>query len=102
MVEPEPVKKLSKKDQLMLDEELAFKLQAEEEEEERLAREKTQHIKEANIVSWDNVQAMNKSLIVKWLNKLQAKETREVKLFKEKSKFVLYNSKNKIETTLNQ
>ncbi|GJY48413.1 hypothetical protein Tco_0438369 [Tanacetum coccineum] len=31
MVEPEPVKKLSKKDQLMLDEELAFKLQAEEE-----------------------------------------------------------------------
>ncbi|GJX73301.1 hypothetical protein Tco_0311896, partial [Tanacetum coccineum] len=41
MVELEPVKKLSKKDQLMLDEELAFKLQAEEEEEEeRLAREK--------------------------------------------------------------
>ncbi|GKD88308.1 hypothetical protein Tco_1363815 [Tanacetum coccineum] len=38
MVEPEPVKKLSKKDQLMLDEELSFKLQAEE--EERLAREK--------------------------------------------------------------
>ncbi|GJZ48497.1 hypothetical protein Tco_0602329 [Tanacetum coccineum] len=59
MVEPEPVKKLSKKDQLMLDEELAFKLQAEEEEEEeRLAREKAQQIKEANIVSWDNVQAM--------------------------------------------
>ncbi|GJR29457.1 putative ribonuclease H-like domain-containing protein [Tanacetum coccineum] len=43
MVEPEPVKKLSKKDQLMLDEELAFKLQAEEEEdEERLARVKAQ------------------------------------------------------------
>ncbi|GKC74739.1 hypothetical protein Tco_1120622 [Tanacetum coccineum] len=59
MVEPKPVKKLSKKDQLMLDEELAFKLQAEEEEEEeRLAREKAQQIKEANIVSWDNVQAM--------------------------------------------
>ncbi|GKB81700.1 hypothetical protein Tco_0948595 [Tanacetum coccineum] len=38
IVEPEPVKKLSKKDQLMLDEELAFKLQAEEEEEERLAK----------------------------------------------------------------
>ncbi|GJX43911.1 hypothetical protein Tco_0260587 [Tanacetum coccineum] len=36
MVEPEPVKKLSKKDQLMLDEELAFKLQAEEEEEDGL------------------------------------------------------------------
>ncbi|GKA79846.1 hypothetical protein Tco_0786442 [Tanacetum coccineum] len=55
MVEPEPVKKLSKKDQLMLDEELAFKLQAEEEEEERLAREKAQQIEEANIVSWDHI-----------------------------------------------
>nr|GEY78252.1 hypothetical protein [Tanacetum cinerariifolium] len=50
MVEPKPVKKLSKKDQLMLDEELAFKLQQEEEEEEeRLAREKAQQIKEVNI-----------------------------------------------------
>ncbi|GKA02562.1 hypothetical protein Tco_0675227 [Tanacetum coccineum] len=50
MVEPEPVKKLSKKDQLMLDEELAFKLQAEEEEEEeRLSREKAQQIEEVNI-----------------------------------------------------
>ncbi|GJY89855.1 hypothetical protein Tco_0505051 [Tanacetum coccineum] len=55
MVEPEPVKKLSKKDQLMLNEELAFKLQAKEEEKERLAREKAQQIEEANIVSWDNV-----------------------------------------------
>nr|GEW22162.1 hypothetical protein [Tanacetum cinerariifolium] len=40
MVEPKLVKKLSKKDQLILDEELAFKLQAKEEEEEMLAREK--------------------------------------------------------------
>ncbi|GJT65473.1 hypothetical protein Tco_1016953 [Tanacetum coccineum] len=54
MVELEPVKKMSKKDQIMLDEELALKLQAEEEEEERLAREKDQQVKEANI-SWDNV-----------------------------------------------
>ncbi|GKA07735.1 hypothetical protein Tco_0686959 [Tanacetum coccineum] len=36
MVEPKPVNKLSKKNQLMLDEELAFKLQAELEEEDRL------------------------------------------------------------------
>nr|GEZ22298.1 hypothetical protein [Tanacetum cinerariifolium] len=35
MVEPEPMKKLSKKDQLMLDEELTFKLQAKEEEEKK-------------------------------------------------------------------
>ncbi|GKB51384.1 hypothetical protein Tco_0902137 [Tanacetum coccineum] len=56
MVELEPVKKMSKKELLRLDEELAFKLQAEEEEEERLAREKAQQVKEANI-AWDDVQA---------------------------------------------
>ncbi|GJX47514.1 hypothetical protein Tco_0272704 [Tanacetum coccineum] len=56
MVEPEPVKKVSKKELLMLDEKLAFKLQAEEEEEERLAREKAQQVEEANI-AWDDVQA---------------------------------------------
>nr|GEY05158.1 hypothetical protein [Tanacetum cinerariifolium] len=47
MVEPEPIKKLSKKDRLMLDEELVFKLHAKEEEEkERIAREKAQQIEE--------------------------------------------------------
>ncbi|GJR53096.1 putative ribonuclease H-like domain-containing protein [Tanacetum coccineum] len=57
MVEQEPVKKMSKKDLLRLDEELAFKLQAkEEDEEERLAREKAQQVEEANI-AWDDVQA---------------------------------------------
>ncbi|GKE94548.1 hypothetical protein Tco_1579403 [Tanacetum coccineum] len=39
MVKEEPIKKMSKKELLKLDEELAFKLQAEEDEEERLARE---------------------------------------------------------------
>nr|GEX81206.1 hypothetical protein [Tanacetum cinerariifolium] len=53
MVKPEPVKKLSKKDQLMLDEELAFKLQAKK-EEERLSREKAQQIEEVNI-AWDDI-----------------------------------------------
>ncbi|GJU41079.1 hypothetical protein Tco_1194036 [Tanacetum coccineum] len=42
--------KMKKKDQISLDEELAFKLQAEE-EEERLAREKAQIEEEPNIVS---------------------------------------------------
>nr|GFC23943.1 hypothetical protein [Tanacetum cinerariifolium] len=56
MVEPEPINKLSKKDQISLDEELAFKLQVEEEEEKRLAREKAQRIQEVNI-AWDDVQA---------------------------------------------
>ncbi|GJV17633.1 hypothetical protein Tco_1362956 [Tanacetum coccineum] len=49
MVEEEPVKKMSKKEILKLDEELAFKLQAEEEEQARLAREKAEKVKEANI-----------------------------------------------------
>ncbi|GJY84393.1 hypothetical protein Tco_0497769 [Tanacetum coccineum] len=57
MVKPEPVKKMSKKDILRLDEELAFKLQTKEEEEERLAREKSQQIEKANI-AWDDVQAI--------------------------------------------
>ncbi|GJS31791.1 retrovirus-related pol polyprotein from transposon TNT 1-94 [Tanacetum coccineum] len=56
MVE-EPMK-MKKKNQISLDEELAFKLQAEEEEEERFSREKAQREEVANIVAWDNVQAM--------------------------------------------
>ncbi|GJX58620.1 hypothetical protein Tco_0290010 [Tanacetum coccineum] len=56
MVEPEPVKKLSKKDQLKLDEEIALKLQAKIDEEERLARGKAQQIKKVNI-AWDDVHA---------------------------------------------
>ncbi|GJZ63529.1 hypothetical protein Tco_0619950 [Tanacetum coccineum] len=48
---------MSKKKLLKLDEELAFKLQAEEEEQARLARETAEKVEEANI-SWDNVQAM--------------------------------------------
>ncbi|GJT38424.1 hypothetical protein Tco_0938289 [Tanacetum coccineum] len=51
----EPVK-MKKKDQISLDEELAFKLQAEEEEEERFAIEKAQQVEEANI-AWDDVQS---------------------------------------------
>ncbi|GJQ95167.1 hypothetical protein Tco_0006306 [Tanacetum coccineum] len=54
MIEPE--KPLKMKEQIRLDEELAFKLQAEEEEQARLAREKAEKVEEANI-SWDNVQA---------------------------------------------
>ncbi|GJS06744.1 hypothetical protein Tco_0363540 [Tanacetum coccineum] len=53
----EPKKPLKKTEQIRLDEELAFKLQAEEEEQARLAREKDEKVEEANI-SWDNVKAM--------------------------------------------
>ncbi|GJV77557.1 hypothetical protein Tco_1509141 [Tanacetum coccineum] len=57
MVEPE--KPLKKKDQIMFDKEVAQKLQAqldaELEEEEKLARQREE---DANIAEWDNVQAM--------------------------------------------
>ncbi|GJW33712.1 uncharacterized mitochondrial protein-like protein [Tanacetum coccineum] len=56
----EPVKPMKKKVQTMLDEEAALKLQAEFDEEERLAREKAEKEKEANIAlieEWDDIQA---------------------------------------------
>ncbi|GKE51220.1 hypothetical protein Tco_1486376 [Tanacetum coccineum] len=58
MIEPE--KPLKKKDQIMLDEETALNLQVEFDEEERLAREKAEKEKEANIAlieTWDYIQA---------------------------------------------
>ncbi|GKF29332.1 hypothetical protein Tco_0095674, partial [Tanacetum coccineum] len=45
----EPEKPLKKKDQLKLDEEIALKLQAEIDEEERTTRAKEEKIDEANI-----------------------------------------------------
>ncbi|GKF49276.1 hypothetical protein Tco_0142527 [Tanacetum coccineum] len=55
----EPVKPMKKKDLLRLDEEVALKLQAGFDEEERLAREKAEKEKEANIAlieTWDDIQ----------------------------------------------
>ncbi|GKG50085.1 hypothetical protein Tco_0518859, partial [Tanacetum coccineum] len=55
----EPVKPMKKKVQIMLDEEAALKLQAEFSKEERLAREKVEKEKEANIAlieEWDDIQ----------------------------------------------
>ncbi|GJS53196.1 hypothetical protein Tco_0626558 [Tanacetum coccineum] len=57
--ELEPVKPLKKKDQIRLDEEAALKLQAEFDEEERLAREKAKKEQEDNIAlieTWDDIQ----------------------------------------------
>nr|GEU79168.1 hypothetical protein [Tanacetum cinerariifolium] len=60
MIEPE--KPLKKKDQIMIDEEVArnleAQLQAELEEEERLARQKEEKANMALIAEWDDVQAM--------------------------------------------
>ncbi|GJX84148.1 hypothetical protein Tco_0333629 [Tanacetum coccineum] len=74
MIKPE--KPLKKKEQIRLDEELAFKLQAEEEEQARLAREKAKKVEKANI-SWDNMQAMLEAdrLLAK---RLQAREQEEL------------------------
>ncbi|GKB73920.1 hypothetical protein Tco_0935332, partial [Tanacetum coccineum] len=55
-----PVKLMKKKDQISFDEETALKLQAEFDEEERLAREKAKKEQEANIAlieTWDDIQA---------------------------------------------
>ncbi|GKE21495.1 hypothetical protein Tco_1433007 [Tanacetum coccineum] len=56
----EPVKPMKKKDLIRLDEETALNLQAEFDEEERLAREKAEKEEEANISlieTWDDIQA---------------------------------------------
>ncbi|GKC90678.1 hypothetical protein Tco_1151327 [Tanacetum coccineum] len=55
MVE-EHVKPMKKKVQIMLDEEIALKLQAKIDEEERIARDEEEKIDEANI-AWDDIQA---------------------------------------------
>ncbi|GJR89323.1 hypothetical protein Tco_0213334 [Tanacetum coccineum] len=52
----EPEKPLKKKDQPKLDEEMSLKLQAEIDEEERIARAEEEKIDEANI-AWDDIQA---------------------------------------------
>ncbi|GJU29593.1 ribonuclease H-like domain-containing protein [Tanacetum coccineum] len=74
MIEPE--KPLKKKEKIRLNKELAFKLQAKEEEQARLAREKAKKVEKANI-SWDNVQAMIEAdrLLAE---KLQAREQEEL------------------------
>ncbi|GJV27541.1 retrovirus-related pol polyprotein from transposon TNT 1-94 [Tanacetum coccineum] len=78
MVE-EPMKS-KKKDQIRLDEEAALRLQAEFDEEERLARERAQKEQEANIAliaEWDDIQA---KIDADYLlaERLQAKEQEEL------------------------
>ncbi|GJX88500.1 hypothetical protein Tco_0340514 [Tanacetum coccineum] len=56
----EPAKPMNKKDLIRLDEETALNLQAEFDEEERLAREKAEKEEEANIAlieTWDDIHA---------------------------------------------
>ncbi|GKB30765.1 hypothetical protein Tco_0870166 [Tanacetum coccineum] len=72
----EQVKPIKRLEQMRLDEELIFKLQAEEEEQERLAREKSQQIEEANI-AWDDVLAKVEA-DYQLAQRLQAQEQEEL------------------------
>ncbi|GJW51839.1 hypothetical protein Tco_0093190 [Tanacetum coccineum] len=65
-----PEMPMKKKEQIRLDEEIASKLQAEFDEEVRLAREKAKKEEEANIFAWDNVQAMMDKLFDKAMKRV--------------------------------
>ncbi|GJT77776.1 hypothetical protein Tco_1044501 [Tanacetum coccineum] len=83
----EPVKPMKKKDLIRLDEEVALKLQAEFNEEERLAREKAKKEKEANIAlieECDDIQAKIDVVWVRWGIVCVKKDLQERKLKKEK------------------
>ncbi|GKC69300.1 hypothetical protein Tco_1115183 [Tanacetum coccineum] len=82
IVEPEKPKK--KKELIRLDEEIALKLQAEFDEEVRLAREKSKKEEEANIVAWNNVQAMI-DVDYQMVQQMQSIEQEELSI-EEKSK----------------
>ncbi|GKD70269.1 hypothetical protein Tco_1324359 [Tanacetum coccineum] len=83
MIEPE--KPLKKKDQIKFDEEEALRLQAEFDEEDRLAREKAQQVEEANI-AWDDIQAKIDA-DYQLAERLQAQEQQELTI---KEKFTLF------------
>ncbi|GJT50196.1 hypothetical protein Tco_0976353 [Tanacetum coccineum] len=93
MVEPE--KPLKKKDQILIDEEIAQRLQeelqAELEEEERLARQKEE---DANIAEWDNVQAMMDA-DYELAARLQAQEQEELTIEERSKMFVELMDKRK-------
>ncbi|GJR99488.1 hypothetical protein Tco_0315997 [Tanacetum coccineum] len=72
----EQVKPMKRIEQIRLDEELAFKLQAEEEEEERLARENAHQTEEANI-AWDDIQVKTEA-DYQLAQRLQAQEQEEL------------------------
>ncbi|GJX17065.1 putative ribonuclease H-like domain-containing protein [Tanacetum coccineum] len=82
----EHVKPTKKKHQISLDEEVALKLQAEFDEEERLAREKAEKEQEANIAlieEWDDIQAKINA-DYQLAKRLQAQEQEELSV-EEKS-----------------
>ncbi|GJS91024.1 putative ribonuclease H-like domain-containing protein [Tanacetum coccineum] len=93
MVEPE--KPLKKKDQILVDEEIAQRLQeelqAELEEEERLARQKEE---EDNLILWYNTQAMMEA-DYELAQRLQAKEHGELTIEERSKLFIELMDKRK-------
>ncbi|GJX64118.1 hypothetical protein Tco_0298461, partial [Tanacetum coccineum] len=83
--ELEPVKPLKNKDQIRLDEETTLNLQAEFDEEERLAREKAKKEEEANISLWDDMHAKI-DVDHQFAKRTQAQEQEELSI-KEKATF---------------
>ncbi|GKD64838.1 hypothetical protein Tco_1306946, partial [Tanacetum coccineum] len=88
-------KPLKKKDQIKFDEEvakrLAEELQAELEEEERVAKQREE---EANLISWDNTQAMMEA-DYELAQRLQAKEQEELNIEERSKLFVELIDKRK-------
>ncbi|GJT01322.1 hypothetical protein Tco_0822491 [Tanacetum coccineum] len=91
----EPEKPLKKKDQILVDEEIAQRLQeelkAELEEKERLARQKEE---EDNLISWDNTQAMLEA-DYELAQRVQAEEQGELTIEERSKLFVELMDKRK-------
>ncbi|GKC38409.1 hypothetical protein Tco_1050793 [Tanacetum coccineum] len=90
MIEPEVP--LKKKGQLRINEELARKIEAEEQEAARIEIEEDEKLEQANlalIVSWDNVQAMMEAdrLLAE---RIQAREQGELQMSK-KQNYLLFD-----------
>ncbi|GJU62314.1 hypothetical protein Tco_1244149 [Tanacetum coccineum] len=85
----EPVKPIKNKDLIRLDEKVALKLQAEFNEEERLAREKAKKEKEANITlieTWDDIQAKI-DVDYQLAERMQAQEQEELSIEEKATSF---------------
>ncbi|GJW62988.1 hypothetical protein Tco_0114872 [Tanacetum coccineum] len=91
MIEPE--KPLKKKDQIKFDEEEALRLQAKFDEEDRLAREKAQQVKEANI-AWDDIQAKIDA-DYQLAERLHAQEQQELTIKEKSTLFIQLLEKRK-------
>nr|GEW11513.1 putative ribonuclease H-like domain-containing protein [Tanacetum cinerariifolium] len=93
MQDPKPEMALKKKAQISLDEEFAFKLQAEEDEQERIIREKSQQIEEVNL-AWDDVQAKIEA-DYEMAQRLQAEEQEQLTDFEKARLFIKFLKKRR-------